>query len=83
MGDDTLSDGTLLTLEQMRAEGFRIYGPGPVTPGATTPTPDDAQALPGMHVQMVHGSRIVDGFGVTAEDAVRDALIKLEGYDPT
>ena len=24
----------------------------------------------------------MDGFGVTAEDAVSDALIKLDGYDP-
>jgi hypothetical protein len=35
-----------------------------------------------MHVQFIHGSRIVDGFGVDAEGAVRDALIKLDGYDP-
>ena len=35
-----------------------------------------------MHVQMVHGSRIVHGFGATAEEAVQDALVKLEGYDP-
>ena len=79
MGDDTLSEGTLQILERMRAKGVRIHGPGPMTPGATTPTKNDAQALPGMHVQMIHGSRMVDGFGVTAEDAVRDALMKLEG----
>jgi hypothetical protein len=82
MAEDTLSDATLQTLERMRAEGFRIHGPGPVTQGGTTPTPDAKDPLPGMHVQMVHGSRIVDGFGVTAEQAVQDALIKLEGYDP-
>lgn len=82
MATDTLSDATLGTLERMRAQGFRIHGPGPVTRGATTPTADDAEALPGMHVQFVHGSRIVDGFGVDAEGAVRDALIKLAGYDP-
>jgi len=79
MATDTLSEATLHTLERMRAEGFRIQGPGPVTRGATTPTRDDAEALPGMHVQIVHGSRIVDGFGVDAEGAVRDALMKLDG----
>jgi hypothetical protein len=82
MATDTLSDATLQTLEGMRRQGYRIHGPGPVTRGATTPTPDDAEAFPGMHVQIVHGSRIVDGFGVDAEGAVRDALIKLGGYDP-
>ena len=82
MATDMLSDATLHTLERMRGEGFRIHGPGPVTRGATTPTPDDTDVFPGMHVQFVHGSRIVDGFGVDAEGAVRDALIKLEGYDP-
>ena len=25
---------------------------------------------------------MVDGFGATAEEAVADALAKLEGYDP-
>jgi hypothetical protein len=25
---------------------------------------------------------MVDGFGVTADDAVQDAIIKLDGYDP-
>jgi hypothetical protein len=79
MGDDTLSDATLQTLERMRAEGFRIHGPGPVTRGATTPTADAKEPFPGMHVQMVHGSRIVDGFGATAEQAVQDALVKLQG----
>ncbi len=82
MADDILSDATLRTLERMRGEGFRIHGPGPVTRGATTPTADAADTMPGMHVQVVHGSRIVDGFGATAEEAVQDALVKLDGYDP-
>jgi hypothetical protein len=82
MATDTLSEATLMTLERMRGEGYRIHGPGPVTRGATTPTADDADLFPGVHVQIVHGSRIVDGFGVDAEGAVRDALIKLDGYDP-
>jgi hypothetical protein len=82
MADETLSDATLQTLERMRAEGYRIHGPGPVTRGATTPTPGAADTFPGMHVQVIRGSRIVDGFGASAEDAVADALVKLEGYDP-
>ena len=82
MATETLSDATLMMLERMREQGFRIHGPGPVTRGATTPTRDDTDVFPGMHVQIVHGSRIVDGFGVDAEGAVRDALMKLDGYDP-
>ena len=82
MGDSTLSDATLQTLERMRQQGYRIQGPGPVTPGATTPTRDDANPGPGMHIQIVHGSRMVDGFGITAEQAVQDAITTLDGYDP-
>jgi hypothetical protein len=38
--------------------------------------------MPGQHIQIVCGHRMVDGFGATAEEAVADALAKLEGYDP-
>ncbi|MGE0026445.1 MAG: hypothetical protein AB7O78_01275 [Thermoleophilia bacterium] len=77
MATATLSDATLQTLARMREEGARIYGPGPVTRGATTPTADDTDVFPGMHVQIAHRSRFVDGFGIDAEGAVRDALMKL------
>jgi hypothetical protein len=33
-----------------------------------------------MHVQIGCGSRFVEGFGATADEAVSDALTKLEGY---
>jgi hypothetical protein len=82
MGDSTLSDATLHTLELMRQQGYRIQGPGPVTPGATTPTKDDSNPGPGMHVQIVHGSRMVDGFGITGDQAVQDAITKLDGDSP-
>ncbi len=81
MAAGTMSDATLRTLERLRQEGVRIHGPGPVTRGATTPTPGAAHPLPGMHVQFIRGSRMVDGFGIDADGAVRDALIKLDGYD--
>ena len=33
-----------------------------------------------MHVQIGCGSRFVEGFGATADEAVSDALAKLDGY---
>ena len=82
MADEPLSDATLETLERLRAEGCRIHGPGPVTAGSnTTPTAGSSSAGPGMHVQIVRGSRMVDGYGVTADQAVQDAVVKLGGYD--
>lgn len=83
MSTDDLSTLTRQRLDALRAAGARIQGPGPVTPGATTPTRDDAQTLPGQHVQIVLGHRMVDGFGVTADQAVDDALTKLGGIDPS
>lgn len=83
MSTDTLSEGALATLARLKADGCRVQGPGPVTPGATAPTPHAEHELPGMHIQIVCGHRIVDGFGATADEAVNDAVTKLGGYDPT
>lgn len=76
-----LSPQTAAVLAELREKGCRVFGPGPVTPGATTPTPDAARTLPGMHVQIACGSRMVEGFGRTADEAVTDALMKLDGHD--
>jgi hypothetical protein len=78
-----LSDEYLRTIERLRAEGAEVFGPGPVQKGSTTPTKDDVAESPGMHVQIAPGSRLVEGFGGTADEAMRDALLKLPGYDPT
>lgn len=83
MTETTLSPDLTRRLEELRASGHRIFGPGPMTPGETTPTPDQAQRLPGMHLQIAdHGGRLIEGFGATADEAARDALGKLDGYNP-
>lgn len=78
-----LSDEYLRMIERLRAEGAEVFGPGPVTKGSTTPTADDDATSPGMHVQIAQGSRLVEGFGGTPDEAMGDALVKLPGYDPT
>ena len=46
--------------------------------------PDAQVTGPGMHVQIADGAgRLIEGFGATADEAARDAISKLEGYDPT
>jgi hypothetical protein len=70
-------------LEALRASGCTIFGPGPVSFSESVPRSDPAQAGPGMHVQIGCGSRFVEGFGATADEAVSDALAKLDGYEVT
>lgn len=82
MTQTTLSPDSEASLAQVRAAGGRVIGPGPVTPGETSPTPDAQITMPGMHVQIALGSRFVEGFGASADEAVRDAMTKLGGYDP-
>lgn len=78
-----LSPETARELEHLRERGFQVIGPGPVTPGETPPAGPVARPMPGMHVQIRAGHRFVEGFGGTADEAVTDALGKLEPYDPT
>ncbi len=66
-----------LALADLRAEGWEVFGPDPVTPGNTPPTPDTQVPLPGMHVHLVRGGRFVEGFGGTADEALMDAILKL------
>ena len=71
-------------LDRLRAEGCEVFGPGPMTPGETAPIEGPGTpALPGSHVQIRCGHRFVEGLGGTPDEAVRDAIAKLEGYDPT
>ncbi len=67
-------------LEALRASGCTVFGPGPVSRTESVPRPDPAEAGAGMHVQIGCGSRFVEGFGATADEAVSDALAKLDGY---
>jgi len=70
-------------LQRLRDEGCLIIGPSGVAPGDTPPTGHDPTAGAGSHVQIRRGSRFIEGFGGTPDEAVRDALGKLEPYDPT
>jgi hypothetical protein len=84
MAEATLGEDTARALERLRQQGCEVFGPGPVTPGQGPPTTGPgAPALPGAHVQIRCGRRFVEGLGGTPDEAVRDALGKLEGYDPT
>jgi hypothetical protein len=72
-----------LELDRLRERGYQVTGPGPMTIGETPPAGPIANPMPGMHVQVRAGHRLVEGLGGSADEAVRDALGKLEGYDPT
>jgi hypothetical protein len=78
-----LSEEGRLELERLRALGYEVIGPGPNTPGQTPPTDAPETPMPGMHAQIRAGSRFVEGFGASADEALRDAAGKLAGYDPT
>ncbi|MDX6556063.1 MAG: hypothetical protein QOD86_2258 [Miltoncostaeaceae bacterium] len=67
-------------LDALRAAGCTVFGPGPVSFSESMPRGDAAHAGPGMHVQIGCGNRLVEGFGATPDEAVSDALTKLEGY---
>lgn len=75
-----LSERLSRELEALRASGCTVFGPGPVSFSESVPRPDPADAGPGMHVQIGCGSRFVEGYGATADEAVSDALAKLDGY---
>ena len=83
MSDTTLDPALERQLAELRAQGCRIVGPGPMTQGETPPAEGTTAATPGVHVQIVRGHRMVEGLGGTADEAVRDALGKLTEYDPT
>ena len=75
-----LSERLSRELEALRASGCTVFGPGPVSFSESVPRPDPADAGPGVHVQIGCGSRFVEGYGATADEAVSDALAKLDGY---
>lgn len=83
MAPRALSADLAARLAQLRERGCTVFGPGPLTLGQTTPTPDSAQQLPGYHVQIGCGHRLVEGFGASPDGAVLDALGKMAGYRPS
>jgi hypothetical protein len=84
VADATLSDDSARALQRLRDEGCEVFGPGPVTRGQGPPIGGEGvEAMPGAHVQVRCGHRFVEGLGGTPDEAVRDALAKLEGEDRT
>jgi hypothetical protein len=79
----TLSEAMAQELQRLRDEGCLVIGPSGVAPGDTPPTADASATGAGSHVQIRRGHRFVEGFGGTPDEAVRDALGKMEPYDPT
>jgi len=80
MPHTTLSADLARRLAELRASGHTVFGPGPMTPGETTPTPDQKVGGAGMHLQIGDTrGRLIEGFGGTADEAALDALAKLEG----
>jgi hypothetical protein len=80
MATTELSAALSRELDALRASGCTVLGPGLVSFSESVPRADPANAGPGVHVQIGCGSRLVEGFGATPDEAVSDALTKLEGY---
>ena len=77
---DQLNEQLANALSDLRAKGCKVFGPGPVTRGETTPTADAADTFAGSHVQIACGSLMIEGFGASPDEAVTDALMKLDGH---
>jgi hypothetical protein len=81
MSHATMSPEAARDLERLREQGCQVIGPGAMTPGQTPPAGPVREPLPGSHVQIRCGERFVEGFGGTPDEAVRDAIAKLDGID--
>jgi hypothetical protein len=46
----TLSPDLVRRMQELEASGHRVFGPGPMTRGETTPTEGARTAGPGMHL---------------------------------
>lgn len=75
-----LSEESVRRLDDLRAKGCTIFGPGPVSFSEGVARANPRDRAPGMRVQIGAGRRLIEGHGPTADAAVSDALFKLEGY---
>jgi hypothetical protein len=74
-----MSASTAEILGELRRRGYLVIGPQPVSLMGGPPVPGGKRPSPGAHVQIAYQSRLVEGFGADADEAVRDALVKLRG----
>lgn len=78
-----IDEQTLAQVTLLRERGMQVNGPVRMGDHETMATRDSGPGLAGFHVQVGAGSRWVQGYGGTPGEAVRDAVAKLEPYDPT
>ncbi|MFN8121386.1 MAG: hypothetical protein U0237_03050 [Thermoleophilia bacterium] len=78
-----IDEQTLAQVTLLRERGMQVNGPVPMGDRETMATRDSGPGMAGYHVQVGAGSRWVQGYGGTPGEAVRDAVAKLEPYDPT
>ena len=77
-----MSASTAEILRELRRTGHLVIGPQPVSLTGGPPVPGAMRPGPGAHVQIAYQSRFVEGFGADADEAVRDALVKMRGVGP-
>jgi hypothetical protein len=77
----TLSPIYEAQLDALRANGYEVFGPAPASRTHQTPAVNIDDPAPGMKVLISRESRMVEGYGGTADEAVADALGKLPGVD--
>jgi len=77
----TLSPDYQARIEALRATGYEVFGPAPASRTHQTPAVNIDDPAPGMKVLISLDSRMVEGYGGTADEAVADALGKLTGVD--
>jgi hypothetical protein len=69
-------------LAALRERGYEVFGPAPASRTHTIPADNIEDPAPGMKILISRDSRMVEGYGGTADEAVADALGKLPGIDP-
>lgn len=68
---------------RLRAQGMTVNGPVRMGDHESMATAGSTGGLAGWHVQVGAGSRWIQGYGGTPAEAMRDAMGKIEPYDPT
>lgn len=82
MDQGIVDPGLAAELDDLRAQGFQVtMGSAPL--GGTPHTSrGQTDVGPGSQVEIAREDTYVRGFGGTLDEAVKDAISKLSGYDP-